>query len=58
MASPHVTGVVALIESIGVTQPGQVQARINNTAAAMPCPSAADQALYAPFPSTSNGAPQ
>jgi len=58
MASPHVTGVVALIESIGVTQPGQVQARIDNTAAAMPCPGAAVQALYAPFPSVSNGAPQ
>jgi subtilisin family serine protease len=58
MASPHVTGVVALIESLGITNPGQVQARIDNTADAMACPTAVQLALYAPFPSVSNGAPQ
>jgi subtilisin family serine protease len=58
MASPHVTGVVALIESLGTTNPGQVQARINNTADSMPCPAPDQLALYAPFPSVSNGAPQ
>ncbi|TMC54432.1 MAG: hypothetical protein E6J20_05055 [Chloroflexi bacterium] len=58
MASPHVTGVVALIESVGMTNPGRVQARVNNTADAMQCPNAAVVALYAPFPSASNGAPQ
>jgi subtilisin family serine protease len=58
MASPHVTGVVALIESVGITNPGQVQARVNNTADAMPCPTADELALYAPFPSQSNGVPQ
>ena len=58
MASPHVTGVVALIESLGITRPGQVQARIDRTADPMPCPSAAELELYTPFPSMSNGAPQ
>ena len=58
MASPHVTGTVALIESLGITNPGAVQARINNTADPMPCPSASDLAKYAPFPSVNNGAPQ
>ena len=58
MASPHVTGVVALIESLGITNPGQVQARINNTSDSMSCPTAAELALYASFPSVSNGAPQ
>ena len=58
MASPHVTGVVALIESLGLTRPGQVQARVDNTADSMPCPSAAQQAEYAFFPSVDNGAPQ
>src|SRR5256714_1371588 len=58
MASPHVTGVVALIESLGITRPGQVQARIDNTADAMPCPTAAQTAQYAFFPSQDNGAPQ
>ena len=58
MASPHVTGVVALIESLGITNPGNVQARVNNTADPMPCPTALELALYAPFPSQSNGAPQ
>jgi subtilisin family serine protease len=58
MASPHVTGVVALIESRGITNPGQVQARVNNTADSMPCPTSDEVALYAPYPSVSNGAAQ
>ena len=58
MASPHVAGVAALIASLGITQPGRVQARINNTADPKPCPTAAEVALYAFFPSVSNGAPQ
>jgi subtilisin family serine protease len=58
MASPHVTGVVALIESLGITRPGQVLARVDNTADAIPCPSAAVLAEYAFFPSQNNGAPQ
>ncbi len=56
MASPHVAGVAALVESTGVTSPGAVAAKINNTADAMACPS--DMSIYAPFPSVSNGAPQ
>src|SRR5207253_3311343 len=59
MASPHVAGVAALIASRGITEPGRVQARINNTADPKACPSAAEVvALYAFFPSLSNGAPQ
>ncbi|WP_426997417.1 S8 family serine peptidase [Pseudarthrobacter sp. N5] len=55
MASPHVAGVAALIVSTGVSKPGAVAARISNTADGMACP---DTAMYAPFPSASNGAPQ
>jgi lantibiotic leader peptide-processing serine protease len=55
MASPHVAGVAALIESTGITSPGAVAARISNTADAMPCP---DDAIYAPFPAVDGGAPQ
>ncbi len=58
MASPHVTGVVALIESLGITNPGAVAARINNTADAIACPSAVVLAQYAFFPSVNNGAAQ
>lgn len=58
MASPHVTGVVALIESMGITNPGAVQARVNGTADAMPCPTATELALYSFFPSVNNSAPQ
>ena len=58
MASPHVAGVVALIDSIGITNPGAVQARIDNTADPIACPTAAQQAAYAFFPSRNNGAPQ
>ena len=55
MASPHVAGVAALVVSAGVTNPGAVSARISTTADGMACP---DTAMYAPFPSASNGAPQ
>ncbi|TMB90504.1 MAG: peptidase S8 [Chloroflexi bacterium] len=56
MASPHVAGVAALIVSMGITSPGAVTARINNTADPMACPT--DVSVYAPFPATDNGAPQ
>src|SRR2546430_4742885 len=58
MASPHVAGVAALIASLGVTQPGKVQARVDNTADPRSCPTAAELAQYAFFPSVSNGAAQ
>jgi subtilase family serine protease len=58
MASPHVAGVAALIESLGVTRPGAVQALIDRTADSMPCPTPEELALYAPFPAVDNGAPQ
>jgi subtilisin family serine protease len=56
MASPHVAGVAALIESTGVTSPGAVVARLENTADPLACP--ADLSIYAPFPAVDNGAPQ
>ena len=56
MASPHVAGVAALIVSMGITSPGAVTARIDNTADPMPCPE--DVSMYAPFPAVDNGAPQ
>jgi subtilisin family serine protease len=58
MASPHVTGVVALIESLGVSSPGAIAARVNNTADPMGCPTAAQLALYAFFPGVDDGVPQ
>jgi subtilisin family serine protease len=58
MASPHVAGVAALIVSMGITSPGAVQARIDNTADPMPCPTPEQLALYAFFPATDGGAPQ
>lgn len=58
MASPHVAGVAALIESLGVTSPGAVQARVNNTADKQGCPDAATVAEYSFFPAVDNGAPQ
>ncbi len=59
MASPHVTGVAALVISrFGSSPPGQVAAIIGQTADPMDCPTAAQLALYAPFASVSNGAPQ
>jgi len=56
MASPHVAGVAALIVSMGITSPGAVTARLDNTADPMPCP--ADVSMYAFFPALDNGAPQ
>ncbi len=56
MASPHVTGVAALIESTGITAPGAVAAKIFATAQPLPCP--ADLSIYAFFPAVDNGAPQ
>jgi lantibiotic leader peptide-processing serine protease len=58
MASPHVAGVAALVVSMGITSPGAVTARIDNTADAISCPTAAVLALYAPFPALDGGAPQ
>jgi subtilisin family serine protease len=62
MAAPHVTGVAALIDSMfgngdGLA-PGQVTGILGSTADAIACPDAATLALYEPFPSVSNGAPQ
>jgi subtilisin family serine protease len=56
MASPHAAGVAALIESTGVTSPGAVKARLDNTADPLGCPS--DLSIYAFFPAVDNGAPQ
>ena len=60
MASPHVTGVAALIISqFGPLSPGTVAAYIKQTADPQPCPSAAEQAaLSASFPSLDTGGPQ
>jgi lantibiotic leader peptide-processing serine protease len=58
MASPHVAGVAALIESIGITDPREVKERIKQTAVDLPCPTAAQMLLYAPYPSANNDAPQ
>jgi subtilisin family serine protease len=56
MASPHVAGVAALIESEGVTNPGSVSALLQNTADKIACPS--DLSIYDFFPAIDNGAPQ
>jgi subtilisin family serine protease len=59
MATPHVTGVAALMESrYGPLSPGRVASMITQTADPIACPDPATLALYAPFPSFSNGAPQ
>ena len=58
MASPHVAGLAALIESTGVREPGDVTEIITETADPIPCPTAAQLALYAGFPSINNDAPQ
>jgi subtilisin family serine protease len=56
MASPHVAGVAALVVSMGITSPGAVTARIDNTADAMACPS--DTSAYDFFPGVDDGQPQ
>jgi subtilase family serine protease len=58
MASPHAAGVAALIMSMGVTSPGAVAAKLQNTADKIACPGPDVMALYAPFPAVDNGAPQ
>jgi subtilisin family serine protease len=59
MATPHVTGVAALIESqFGPLSPGRVTAILDQTADGIACPDAATLALYAPFPQFQNGEPQ
>jgi lantibiotic leader peptide-processing serine protease len=59
MATPHVTGVAALIESqFGPLPPGRVTAALDRTADSIACPDAATLALYDPFPQFSNGEPQ
>jgi subtilisin family serine protease len=68
MASPHVTGVAALIlshvdhekaaASEGEHATSRLQTLINRTANPIACPSAEVQALYAFFPSVNNGAAQ
>ena len=59
MAAPHVTGVAALIESrYGRLSPGRVASLITQTADPIACPDPATLALYSPFTSVSNGAPQ
>jgi len=56
MASPHAAGVAALIMSTGVTSPGSVAAKLQNTADNIACPP--DLSIYAFFPAVDNGAPQ
>ena len=56
MASPHVAGFAALVVSRGITSPGAVAAKINNTADPIPCPP--DLSIYSFFPAVDNGAPQ
>jgi subtilisin family serine protease len=59
MASPHVTGVAALIDSwYGPLSPGRVAAIIGQTADPIACPDPVTLALYAPFPALDGGAPQ
>jgi subtilisin family serine protease len=59
MATPHVTGVAALIESrYGPLSTGAVAAMIGQAADPIACPDAATLALYAPFPQFSNGEAQ
>ena len=59
MASPHVTGVAALIISrFGRMSSDDVRDRLEATADPIACPTAAQLALYAPFISANNDAPQ
>jgi lantibiotic leader peptide-processing serine protease len=56
MASPHAAGVAALIASRGITSPGAIAAKLQNTVDPIDCPP--DLLIYAPFPAVDNGAPQ
>jgi subtilisin family serine protease len=56
MAAPHAAGVAALIASRGITVPGAIAAKLQNTADPIDCPP--DISIYAPFPAADNGAPQ
>jgi len=56
MASPHAAGVAALIASRGITSPGAIATKLQNTADPIDCPP--DLSIYAFFPSENNGAPQ
>jgi subtilisin family serine protease len=59
MATPHVTGVAALIESrYGPMSSGRAAAMVAQTADPIACPDAATLALYDPFPQESNGEPE
>jgi len=59
MAAPHVTGLAALVMSrFGHMAPGRATGLLKTTADPTACPDAATLALYAPFPSVSNDAPQ
>lgn len=58
MASPHVAGVAALIESLGIHNPEAVRQRLTESADPIACPTAAQLAQYAFFKSANNDAPQ
>ena len=59
MASPHVTGLVALmISRFGRMSASDVRERLQETADPIACPTAAVLAQYAFFPSVNNDAPQ
>jgi len=59
MASPHVTGLVALmISRFGRMSASDVRERLQDTADPIACPTAAVLAQYAFFPSNNNDAPQ
>jgi lantibiotic leader peptide-processing serine protease len=59
MASPHATGVVALIMSQfpGIST-GAAMSMLRDTADPLACPTAEQMTRYAAFPSVNNGAPQ
>jgi subtilisin family serine protease len=56
MVSPHVAGVAALVESLGVSNPGSVSALLQDTADNLPC--LPDLSIYDFFPAVDNGAKQ
>jgi subtilisin family serine protease len=66
MAAPHVVGVAALVlsrfgelrgQDAGPST-GRLRTLLDHSTDPIACPSAAMLALYAPFPSANNGAPQ